>query len=152
MVAYSFKERFIAPITKGLGREFIEGWGSPIPVRADIQPKRQTIRAIGKRRHARAGEILQLYYGMRTKQCRSIGVARCVAAYPISMKLGKRSIAVLIDDGTPIGFAVVGDVVDDFAQADGFANADQMLEFWRKEHPGITDFKGVLIKWDPIHG
>ncbi|MEJ0016825.1 MAG: ASCH domain-containing protein [Acetobacteraceae bacterium] len=46
MVAYSFKRDFAAPILAGI--------------------KRQTIRA-DRRRHARPGEVLQLYTGMRTK-------------------------------------------------------------------------------------
>ena len=54
MVAYSLKPRFIPPILSGA--------------------KRQTIRAISRRRHAIPGETLQLYTGMRTKQCRLIGV------------------------------------------------------------------------------
>lgn len=45
MVAYSYKRRFVTPIRVGLG----------------LLPKRQTIRAHGLRRHARAGEELQHY-------------------------------------------------------------------------------------------
>ena len=48
MVAYSFKRRFREPILAG--------------------SKQQTIRA-DRKRHARRGEALQLYTGMRTTQC-----------------------------------------------------------------------------------
>lgn len=147
MVAYNFKERFIAPITKGLGREFIEGWGSPIPVRSDIRPKRQTIRAIGKRRHARPGEILQLYYGMRTKQCRSIGVARCTRVTPIRIMFDDIVFWIYVDD-----IQVRREVSDDFARKDGFADVRDMQKFWLAEHKNGGKFTGVLIEWDPIHG
>jgi hypothetical protein len=46
MVAYSFAPQFIDTIRSGT--------------------KCQTIRPIGKRRHARTGEPVQLYTGMRT--------------------------------------------------------------------------------------
>ena len=48
VVALNFKQQFIPPILSGA--------------------KRQTIRAIGRRRHAIPGETLQLYTGMRTKR------------------------------------------------------------------------------------
>lgn len=147
MVAYSYKERFIAPITKGLGRDVIEGFGKPIPVRADIRPKRQTIRAVGKRRHARPGEVLQLYYGQRTKWCKLIGTAKCVAAIPIRMQIA-------LDDAwlwVQMGDDPAGPATDEFAQADGFGTVEDMWLFWRREHPDVRDFQGVLIRWEPIN-
>jgi hypothetical protein len=80
MVAYSYKRRFINPIRVGLGLPPLFQFGPHKLVGdmdAEIRPKRQTIRAFGKRRHARAGEILQHYTAMRTKQCTKIGDARC---------------------------------------------------------------------------
>lgn len=150
MVAYSFKKQFVDPIKVGLGvhPSAIRGVIAGAP---KIHPKRQTIRAIGKRRHARQGEILQLYYGMRTKQCTSIGVARCTSVESIAMKIGKNSLCILMDgDDDNIGTAIVGGHIHDFAREDGFANGEEMLAFWQKEHPGVTDFKGVIIKWEPI--
>lgn len=52
MVAYSFQAMFCPPIVDRI--------------------KRQTIRALGARRHAREGEDVQLYRGMRTKHCAKI--------------------------------------------------------------------------------
>lgn len=66
MVAYSFKAQFVEPIRAGLG----------LPTEPQIRPKRQTIRA-DRKRHARPGEELQLYRGMRTRQCFLIGRAAC---------------------------------------------------------------------------
>ena len=51
MVAYSFKKLFVPAIEAGR--------------------KRHTIRA-ERKRHARPGEAVQLYYAMRTRQCRKI--------------------------------------------------------------------------------
>jgi hypothetical protein len=58
MVAYSFKDRFIVPISLGLNIPY----DVDHVVDVDAGPKRQTIRAIGLRRHARPGETLQLYH------------------------------------------------------------------------------------------
>jgi hypothetical protein len=48
-------------------------------------------------------------------------------------------------DGSHIG----GGYLHEFARADGFAGAGDMLEFWKEEH-GIGRFDGVLINWKPI--
>lgn len=141
MVAYSFKKKFVAPIRVGLGLQ------SSVPtVRLDgralipIFPKRQTIRA-DRKRHARPGEELQLYAGMRTKHCFLIGRARCIDVQPIQ-------IWIPIDDAW---LAVGGKPISDsFARADGFGSVEDMWLFWRKEHPDVRDFRGVLIKWEPL--
>lgn len=144
MVAYSFKRMFFTPIKVGLGHiEHIPG--------TEYVPKRQTIRAIGKRRHARPGETLQLYTAMRTKQCEKIGDAHCVSVESVAMKIGKHSLCILVGgEGDKLGTAIVGGLIHDFARSDGFPNGEEMLAFWKKEHPGVTDFKGVIIKWEPI--
>lgn len=65
MVAYSFHADFIGPILSGR--------------------KTSTIRPDGKRRHARAGELLQLYVGMRTPDCVRLLQAPCTRAVPIEI-------------------------------------------------------------------
>ena len=135
MVAYSFKERFVKPIEVGL---------SSVSLSFDPPPKRQTIREVGLKRHARPGEVLQLYYGMRTKYCRSIGVAKCVSADPIRMNIADEPKIWM-----QVGKDAAGFVTDEFARADGFASAEDMHEFWKKEH-GLGRFEGVLIRWEPI--
>ncbi|MFK5597639.1 hypothetical protein ACFZ8E_11600 [Methylobacterium sp. HMF5984] len=55
MVAYSFKARFAAPILAG--------------TKAQTIPAERT----GRSRHARPGEQLQLFSGMRTKHCLRLG-------------------------------------------------------------------------------
>lgn len=73
MVAYSFRAHFEAPIRAGT--------------------KAQTIRA-DRARHARAGEELQLYTGMRTQHCRLIGRAICMAVSPICINFAQERIEV----------------------------------------------------------
>lgn len=122
MVAYSFKSRFETAIA--------EGW------------KTQTIRR-DRKRHARPGEMIQLYCGMRTRQCRKIRHdARCKAVLPIV-----------------IGFDPLGEIdsilldgrrfpnLDSFARADGFTGVADMSAFWRAEQTPVGEWHGVLIQW-----
>ncbi|WP_342106352.1 hypothetical protein [Methylobacterium sp. SI9] len=126
MVAYSFKKQFGPPILAGT--------------------KAQTIRAerAGRSRHARPGELVQLYTGMRTRQCRRLGEAQCVEVLPIKMDL-------------IVGLVVAGDGwirepgdLHAFAQRDGFPDWWELVAFWTAEHPGVDLFKGVLIRWQPL--
>ena len=129
MVAYSFRTRFVAPILAGA--------------------KRQTIRA-ARKRHARPGDELQHYTGMRTKHCKLIGVATCADVRPIT---------ILFDDDRDDlegvitkGWMLSGDL-DEFARLDGFSSWADLKAFWRAEHPGVDEFDGTLIMWGPLaHG
>ena len=123
MVAYSFKQQFRGPILAGA--------------------KRQTIRA-DRKRHARPGEQLQLYTGMRTRQCALIGRSVCEAVEPV--RIG-------VEDGwIQVGqlMKLFRNLTDAFAQADGFADWPDMQAFWRREHPGVPVFAGVLIRWGAL--
>lgn len=133
MVAYSFKKQFVAPIREGL---------LVPPMRATLYPKRQTIRA-GRKRHARPGEELQLYCGMRTKGCFLIGRARCVSAEPIELCWGAVHATVHFESGGRR-------LTNEFARADGFKNIDDMRRFWEAEHPDVDTFRGVLVRWEPL--
>lgn len=121
MVAYSFEPRFIEPIV--------------------TQAKRQTIRA-DRRRHARPGEILQLYTGMRTKWCRLIGIARCTSVWPISIDVANARIE-------------YGDTrierrqsLDAFARSSGFPDWSLMQDFWIENRgPLAGPWTGVFIRW-----
>jgi hypothetical protein len=124
MVAYNFKAEFAADV------------GS--------LKKRQTIRANGKRRHARPGEPLQLYTGMRTKACRKLVLPDppCKSAEPISIWF--------LSNGQGINVTVNGEPVEDreldqLAQADGFRDADGLRQYVAEEY-GLP-FDGTLIKW-----
>lgn len=136
MVAYSFKKRFVDPIRVGL---------SSVSLSFDCPPKRQTIRAIGKRRHARPGETLQLYTGMRTRQCEKIGDARCISVERIVIKVPRDDAWLAVKMGDAPSF----EAGDDFAIADGFQNINDMWLFWFDAH-GPGNFEGVLIKWEAL--
>lgn len=139
MVAYSFQERFIAPIQAGT--------------------KRQTIRAIGKRRHAVRNDRIQLYTGMRTPTCRKIvepdpictGTAdiwiHILPLYQPAKKRSEAEVGRYIINAIEINYhALAKDELDAFAQADGFDSLQDMADFWALTHgPGI--FRGVLITW-----
>ena len=126
MVAYNFQKRFVAPI------------------RANT--KRQTIRAerAGRSRHARPGEAVQLYFGLRTKHTRLIAAPTCESVSTVTLDF-IRDLLIFGDDR-----CVDEADHDAFAADDGFADWQDMREFWEKQHPGVLVFSGVLIRWAPI--
>lgn len=156
MSAYSFKRRFVNPIRIGLGLVPIEpkiiddpDSSSGYSLEAKVRPKRQTIRAEGKRRHARPGEIVQLYHGMRTKQCFKIGDGRCISARPIKLSFIAWGCAI-IDGGKTSDDCFYDEKLNSFAHSDGFEDWESLKEFWRKEHSDVEEFEGILIKWEPL--
>lgn len=123
MVAYSFKAMFAPRILDG--------------------SKRQTIRA-DRRRHARPGEQVQLYTGMRTKHCKLIARAACIAVEPVTLIFRE-------GDGVAMeGFKTAYGNLDGFARADGFDSWAQLAQFWSDNHPGIQVFDGVVIRWGAL--
>lgn len=121
MVAYSFQRRFVGQIRGGT--------------------KAQTVRA-DRRRHARQGEALQLYTGMRTSNCKLIGRATCASIEPIKFDFDAQEVT--IGGNTPMTDLVE---LDAFAQQDGFDDFRSLAEFWREHHKGIQQWEGVLIRW-----
>jgi hypothetical protein len=158
MVAYSFQRRFVAPICTGLGREIPRGFFETM--QTDHTPKRQTIRK-DRKRHARPGELMQLYHGMRTRQCFLIGEARCISANEIRINFNMHPV---IDVLTSQGWErYAGDNLDAFARRDGFSNWNDMSAFWREQHPKMFSefiapvdnphhgrFGGVIICWEAL--
>lgn len=131
MVAYSFKPSFADLI---LGGE-----------------KRQTIREPrgGRGRHARVGEALQLYTGMRTRGCRKLGDATCSEIREVVLDFAIDR--VILDDAVVLETGVE---LTDFATSDGFGAPPRplspwgyMRRWWGVTHPGVTLFRGVLIGW-----
>lgn len=124
MVAYSFQDRFVEPIR--------------------AKRKRQTIRALGTRRHARPGEELQLYNRMRQKSCKLVARETCATSTAIFINFDVPSICF---DGD----VLLGAALNDFAQLDGFSSWADMVGFWSDEHFGGEApsgiFEGVLIRW-----
>lgn len=128
MTAYNFKARFAGPIRRRV--------------------KRQTVRAIGRRRHVRPGELLQLYQGMRTKQCELISAEVCERISPIEIHFrGRRAWIAIHFQDMPRRKLDRPDDLNAFAKSDGFVDWGDLRHFWRVNHPGVVDFEGVLIEW-----
>jgi hypothetical protein len=129
MVAYSFQRRFVAPIREGT--------------------KVHTIRR-QRRRHARVGEELQLYHGMRTRHCELIGRKWCTLVLPVELLVQRSGIVEAMVDRQSVSD------LDGFAARDGFADARDFGEFWLRMHgPGAFP-ELVLIGWgdglDAVYG
>ncbi|OJY33167.1 MAG: hypothetical protein BGP11_05445 [Rhodobacterales bacterium 65-51] len=125
MVAYSFQRRFAPRIEDGT--------------------KCQTIRA-HRRRHARPGEALQLYVGMRTRSCQKIiPDPLCTSVERIRLAFDREGLIYsVIVDRQPV------DNLDSFAVADGFGSIADMSKFWAAQHgDDLVEFVGVLISWTP---
>ena len=124
MVAYNFQSRFADQIRSG--------------------KKTHTVRRNSKRRHARKGERLQLYTGMRTKACAKILDIDpvCIDALPIEIVIDADSkwITSITIGGVPVRS------LNRFARADGFISLAEMSGFFLAMHgPGV--FRGTLIEW-----
>lgn len=133
MVAYSFKKQFTAPILAGT--------------------KAQTMRA-DRKRHARPGELVQLFTGMRTKHCRRLGEALCLEVAPVRIELPRArrvpEVMIFTPDGDLARHVLTPSALLAFARADGFRDFDELHAFWAEEHPGVDTFHGVLIRWQPF--
>jgi AraC-like DNA-binding protein len=118
MTAYNFKAQFADDVESGR--------------------KKMTIRARRKDGHIpRSGGNLQLYYGMRTKQCRKLRDAICEFTQEVRMT----------DAGMKVnGVALHPNRILQIAKADGFDSIESFREFFRKEH-GFP-FLGDLITWE----
>ena len=134
MVAYSFNRQFMEPIQLGA--------------------KLQTVRGF-RARHARPGEPIQIYCGMRTRACfKVIPDPVCTEVCEVSIELEARLAAKHWIRGIEIdGVALDGAEIEAFAFADGFGQPDspeqaraKMERFWIEQH-GPGTFLGVLIKW-----
>lgn len=111
MVAFNFQPQFVPLILSG--------------------QKRQTIRAT---RRCDPGAAMQLYTGMRTKECRKIADARCVDV---------RWVRLFTDGITLELIAIVSP--DPFAVEDGFDRYETMRD-WFAERYGLP-FEGWLYRW-----
>lgn len=126
MVAYNFQEQF-APAVERL-------------------EKRQTIRANGRRRHARPGEHVQLYTGQRTRACRKLVNPDpvCTAALPVEIAATEAGRLEIRLDGELLS----GAAAEAFARADGFASVAELGAWFEQVH-GLP-FRGTCIQWTPV--
>jgi hypothetical protein len=157
MVAYSFHKMFVEAVWTG--------------------QKRQTIRS-HRKRHARVGERLKLYTGMRTRSCRLIrDDVRCTRIDEFRFDVSSMADVTAVPDT----YAELRNMIDSrafeitvngmpmdrccfnlFAFNDGFAHShfdgkpdqpvspfDNMVLFWMRYH-GAAVFNGVMISWEPV--
>jgi uncharacterized protein YqfB (UPF0267 family) len=157
MVAYSFNKQFVDAIRSGR--------------------KHPTIRA-NRKRHARPGEMLQLYTGMRTRTCTKI-VPDVVCTRLDEVRFDLSSMADI--NAAPATYVEMRSMMDSrsfeiavngmplhhsehnrFAWLDGFTTCyydrfenqplspfDMMVLFWMGSH-GSGIFSGVMISWEPV--
>lgn len=119
MVAFNFKAQFADDVEHGR--------------------KLQTIR---QKRRCRPGDALQLYTGMRTKNCRKLREVCCSATVPIIVDRNADGRLRVILDGRRIR----GIRLDDLVTADGFSRRMDMRDFFANQY-GLP-FSGWLIRWD----
>lgn len=100
--------------------------------------KRQTIRALGKRRPPMPGEPLQLYTGLRTKEAHKLldPDPLCKTVKPLRIDHG----TVYLD-----GQRLTAGQAFELAQRDGFDSLVDFLKFFQETHG--TVFEGILIEW-----
>lgn len=105
--------------------------------------KAQTIRP-RRKRPTKVGDMLYMFTGMRTKQCRKLGQWRCTSVEPIEIY--------------EHGIAFVGiehelrwlsdDKLKQLARDDGFKDIYRLYDFFSKQY-GIPAKDLEIIKWDP---
>ena len=120
MVAYSFKREFALPII--------------------TQVKRSTIRPNGKRRHARVGDQLQHYTGMRTSACHLLMRVPCLFAAPIEIHQS----AVFVDGVRKVNPAFFANL----ALIEGFSSFGNM-QAWFDRLYGLPARDLTQIQWNP---
>ena len=122
MFAFDFDPRFETAIR--------EGW------------KTQTIRK-ARERNAQPGDLLQLYVGQRTPDCRRICPdVRCTDVLSIEITFGDDfGIDRIVTDGVPVKS------LDDFALRDGYTDSDDMAAFFKEKYGPLLVFRGFVIEW-----
>jgi hypothetical protein len=146
---FSFKPRFVNSIRAGLG---LEDYAAPRFAPSLGKKKRQTIRVERKDgKRPRAGDEIILYTGMRTKACQAVAPrnsAFCTDVFSIGLMFVNGALRDVAIGGSLAEFDTRFASLDAFAQADGFADAAEMSEFWRAEHGDLTLFRGFITFWE----
>lgn len=109
--------------------------------------KLQTIRA-PRKVPINPGDTLYHFTGMRTKDCRRLGVSTCASALGIDIIRTPKIKAVFLQVGTGGGqYRMSNTEIADLAQKDGFPDT---ASFWAWFTNLSTHFTGNLIKWPEI--
>ena len=119
MPAYNFKRRFVDLIRSG--------------------EKHTTIRPARKHK-TRAGDVLHLFTGMRTKNCEKIGTFRCVSVvdviiwtFPFDVWTNAKSLS--------------KEEIEQLARTDGFESASEFFQFFLDVY-GSGPHRMQLITWE----
>ena len=129
MVAYNFKREFEGAIVSGR--------------------KCSTIRPRGKRKHAEDGDALQLYIGMRTRNCHKLADAVCTKRQAMWLYLMDDwgGIDVPVNDAQGVTWTSLDQrEQEDIAHQDGFGDWGEMQE-WFYDQYGPGEFDMVRICW-----
>lgn len=133
MPAYNFQSQFVPMIIDG--------------------QKPHTIRR--RRKHpTKVGDVLKLFTGMRTKNCRQFAEAMCVKIKPLRIYPTYKTIYVYDPESnhpslTPDGWRMMSDFEEKrLAKRDGFNSRHEFYKFFeRYKLEFLGDFE--LIIWDP---
>lgn len=126
MPAFNFKKQFADDVRDGF--------------------KRQTVRADRKdgRPHAKVGDTIKLYTGMRTKSCELLAEATVTRIARVRIDTTSMSI-----NGHSLPSTIHSrdceQTDNEFAEADGFESFMDMADWFEKTH-GLP-FEGTLIQW-----
>lgn len=99
--------------------------------------KRQTIRRAAR---CKPGDRLQLYTGMRTKQCRKLGEAVCTRVERVIIPAPPLT-HLMVGEGRVLR----GRALQRFVQADGFTSREAFFAFFALHY--ALPFEGVVISW-----
>ena len=120
MVSFNFQAAFVSKIESG--------------------EKLQTIRASQR---CTPGQIMHLYTGLRTKQCRLIMAKPCLKSIPVCIRPEGVD---LISPAHSYFMPGSGEKADRFARNDGFASFDAMFD-WFHDQYGKERFYGFVHQW-----
>lgn len=126
MPAFNFKKQFADDVRYGI--------------------KRQTVRADRKdgRLHAKVGDKIKLYTGMRTKECELLAEATVTQIARVRIEP-----TCMYVNGKPLPASLYSrdceQTDNEFAEADGFESFMDMADWFSAVH-GLP-FEGTLIKW-----
>lgn len=129
MPAYSFQEQFIA---------YIEDESKDHTVRKERN---------GRAPHAKPGDTIFLYYGMRTKDCRKIGEATCRAYSRILIQED----SIFFDYGGGFRNPLSPIQCDQFAWKDGFRPEGSTFEKSQGAFALMIKFLGAIYQF-PFYG
>lgn len=110
--------------------------------------KTQTIRKQGKRAAPEVGSTIQLYTGMRTKQCRLLGSGRVLRCQPIIIRPWVNEL--LLHDWASDRWVIFDSdkSLSKFSSKDGFESISAFFEYFKKVADNDRSFRGNLIEWE----